>query len=241
MAAEFSNVYDDPERAAAYASLEFPGTYYLAYRDLPGMIAQHVRGTSALDFGCGAGRSTRFLRDLGFETVGVDISVPMLERARARDPAGDYRLISNGHLDAVGDRVFDLVLAAFTFDNVTTADKLRIFPSLRRRLAPHGRFINLVSAPAIYVHEWVSFSTQRFPTNRSARSGDTVLIEIRESKDQRPVSDVLCTDGDYHDIFERAALEPVAVHRPLGYPHEPYPWSTELTISPWAIYVLQPQ
>ena len=27
----FSNVYDDTERAKAYAALEFPGTYYLAY------------------------------------------------------------------------------------------------------------------------------------------------------------------------------------------------------------------
>ncbi len=35
MPAEFSNVYDDQARAQAYAELEFPGTYFLAYRDLP--------------------------------------------------------------------------------------------------------------------------------------------------------------------------------------------------------------
>ena len=49
----FSNVYDDTERAKAYAALEFPGTYYLAYRDLPAIIsqyvAQHVSGREALD------------------------------------------------------------------------------------------------------------------------------------------------------------------------------------------------
>ena len=49
----FSNVYDDTERAKAYAALEFPGTYYLAYRDLPAIIAQYVAGREALDFGCG--------------------------------------------------------------------------------------------------------------------------------------------------------------------------------------------
>ncbi len=73
-AASFPNVYDDPERAAAYARLEFPGTYYLAFRDLPPIIAEHVRGRTALDFGCGAGRSTRFLKGLGFDAIGVDIS-----------------------------------------------------------------------------------------------------------------------------------------------------------------------
>jgi hypothetical protein len=43
----FSNVYDDDERAQAYARLEFPGTYYLAFRDLPALIAEHVRGRAA--------------------------------------------------------------------------------------------------------------------------------------------------------------------------------------------------
>jgi hypothetical protein len=29
------NTYEDTMRASAYAELEFPGTYYLAYRDFP--------------------------------------------------------------------------------------------------------------------------------------------------------------------------------------------------------------
>jgi hypothetical protein len=66
----FSNVYDDEARSLAYATLEFPGMYFLAFRDLPSIIGEHVLGTKALDFGCGAGRSTRFLRGLGFEVVG---------------------------------------------------------------------------------------------------------------------------------------------------------------------------
>ena len=89
MSSEFFNVYDDRARASAYAALEFPGTYYLAYRDLPTIIGEHVRGRKAVDFGCGAGRSTRFLRMLGFDAVGVDIcrvgSVPratMVEQIR---------------------------------------------------------------------------------------------------------------------------------------------------------------
>jgi len=55
-------VYDDRVRSETYASLEVPGTYHLAHRDLPAIIDKHVHGTHALDFGCGMERSTQFLR-----------------------------------------------------------------------------------------------------------------------------------------------------------------------------------
>ena len=67
----FYNVYDDEQRANVYAELGFPSTYYLAFRDLPTIFTEHVRGRRALDFGCGTGRSTRFLRGLGFEVFGL--------------------------------------------------------------------------------------------------------------------------------------------------------------------------
>jgi len=96
MKEEFSNVYDDKTRADAYAKLELPGTYYLAYRDLPAIIGGHVQGRTAMDFGCGTGRSTRLLRELGFDAVGVDIAEHMLARAREADPQGEYRLVPDG-------------------------------------------------------------------------------------------------------------------------------------------------
>jgi SAM-dependent methyltransferase len=159
----FSNVYDDQARSEAYATLEFPGTYYLAYRDLPVIISEHVLDRKAIDFGCGAGRSTRFLRELGFEVVGVDVSGPMLDRARDRDPQGDYRLVSDDDLGALAAGAYDLVLSAFTFDNIPTIErKVRLFQGLKRLLSAGGRMVNLVSSPEIYVNEWASFSTKDF-------------------------------------------------------------------------------
>src|ERR1035438_923784 len=92
----FVNCYDNATRADACSKLEFANTYHLAFRDLPEIFRAHVKGTAALDFGCGTGRSTRFLRELGFDPVGVDISEEMIFRARERDPQGDYRLIVKG-------------------------------------------------------------------------------------------------------------------------------------------------
>ena len=105
----FRNTYEDANYAAAYAAMEFPGTYALAFRDLPEILARHVRGRRALDFGCGAGRSTRFLSRLGFDAVGVDISPEMIRLAREADPAGAYRLNRDGEVAGSQEGVFDVV------------------------------------------------------------------------------------------------------------------------------------
>jgi SAM-dependent methyltransferase len=240
MATEFNNVYDDALRADAYARLEFPGTYYLAYRDLPGMISEHVAGRKALDFGCGTGRSTRFLKEIGFEAVGCDIAPDMLARARAIDPGGDYRLTGDDSLRGLEGEAFDLILAVFTFDNIPTAEKkVALLGQLAGLLAPQGRLVNLVSSPEIYVHEWASFTTKVFPENRRAESGDRVRIIIKDIDDRRPVEDVLWTDGAYREIYRHVGLEVVRMHKPLADASEPYEWISETEIAPWVIYVLK--
>ena len=40
----FENSYSDRERAESYARLEFTGTYFLAYRDIPAIIETHASG-----------------------------------------------------------------------------------------------------------------------------------------------------------------------------------------------------
>lgn len=236
----FSNSYEDANRAEAYAKLEFPGTYYLAYRDLPAIIVEHVKGKRALDFGCGAGRSTRFLERLGFETVGVDISEDMLKKARERDSGGDYRLIEEGDFSQFRDGTFDLVLSAFTFDNVPTLKKkARDFREIRRLLKSEGRMVNLVSSPEIYTHEWASFSTKDFPENKHAKSGDKVRIIQMDLEDKRPVVDVVWTDESYQMVYKAAGLAVVKKYEPLAKEDEPYRWVNETKIAPWVVYVLK--
>jgi SAM-dependent methyltransferase len=234
-----ANSYDDALRASAYAKLEFPGTYYLAYRDLPDLLAEHVRGTRALDFGCGSGRSTRFLKRLGFETVGVDIAEDMIRIARSLDAEGDYRLIEPGALGLLPPRAWDVALSAFALDNVPANAKAGLLRDLAERLAPGGVLVNLVSSPEIYVHEWLSFSTKDYPENGRAKSGDRVRIVITDIADHRPVEDVVCSDEDYRSLYARAGLQLLAAHRPLGRAGEPYAWVNETRIPPWVIYILR--
>lgn len=236
----FSNAYEDARRAAAYDQLGFPGTYSLAYRDIPRLIREHVRGRRAVDFGCGTGRSTRFLGELGFDAVGIDVAAEMVAQARKRDPRGDYRVVPRGGPFGLPDGAFDLVFSSFTFDNVPGEEKPGLFERLRRLLAPGGRLVNLVCTPEVYTREWASFTTKAFPENLGARSGDVVRVVTTDHPDARPVDDVLCTDEEYRAAFLRAGLDVVLVLRPLARGDEPIRWASETEVPPCAIYVLAP-
>jgi SAM-dependent methyltransferase len=236
----FANVYEDEERARAYATLQFPGTYYLAFRDLPALIRRYNHDVRrALDFGCGTGRSTRFLRNLRLEVIGADISQAMLNQARSLDPSGEYYLVRGSIVGELAPGSFDVILAAFTFDNIPTdeakADALR---GLRTLLAPDGSLFLVVSSPAIYVNEWASFSTRDFPENRQALDGDRVRIVMLDVLDRRPVEDVVCADAHYRRLFESAGLALLDVQSPLATGQEATRWVSETSTSPWTIYVL---
>ena len=235
----FANVYDDPERAAAYATLDYPGTYGLAFRDLPEIIAKHVTGRRALDFGCGAGRSTRFLKRLGFDVVGVDIARHMVELAIEADPEGTYACVDNSRIPLEPGSL-DLVLCAFSFDNIPGSQRSGILSDLGRLLRPAGRIILLGSTPEIYWHEWASFTTAAFPENRQARSGEPVRIVMKDVADSRPVIDLLWRHEDYLSQFAAARLDVLDIVRPLGRAEEPYAWISETSVPPWVIYVLAP-
>jgi SAM-dependent methyltransferase len=237
---EFANLYEDAQRAEAYAKLEFPGTYYLAYRDLPEIIFRHVKGRKAIDFGCGTGRSTRFLQKLGFDTIGVDIAEDMIKKARQIDPEGDYRLIKDGDFSQFEEGVYDLILSAFTFDNIPTEKmKVELFNKLRGLLKSEGCIVNLVSSPEIYVNEWASFSTKNFPENKQARCGDKVKIIVTAIDDKRPVEDIIWPDKDYRETYKKACLKLIETYKPLAREDEPFKWVNETKIAPWVIYVLR--
>jgi len=67
-----------------------------------------------LDVGCGAGRNANPLAELGFDVVGLDLSMPMLQAAMARPRRMGARLaLAQAAMDhlPVPDRTCDLVIA----------------------------------------------------------------------------------------------------------------------------------
>jgi ubiquinone/menaquinone biosynthesis C-methylase UbiE len=237
---KFSNVYEDTKRAEAYSKLKFEKTYYLAYRDLPKIISQYSSGKNALDFGCGTGRSTRFIQTLGYKTMGIDISEEMITIARQLDPKEEYCRIDDGDFSRFSSSSFDLILSAFTFDNIPTMDKkIRLFNGLSTLLTQNGTIINLVSSPDIYTHEWASFTTKDFPENAKAKTGDIVRIITTDIADTRPCYDIFWSEEDYTTVYLKANLRIIKKYKPVATGNEPYQWINETRIAPWTIYVLK--
>lgn len=236
---EFENSWGNRTRAESYAKLEFPNTYYLAYRDLPEILDRHVTGKEAVDFGCGTGRSSRFLKQLGFNVTGIDISDDMLEIARRFDTSGDYRLVRNACYSDLGNAKYDLVQSIFTFDNIPGWDnRINILSALRDLLKPGGKMICLDSTPELYINEWASFSTKDFPGNANAKTGDIVHDIMLDVDDRRPVEDIFWTIPDYYETFRLSGFRLDASYKPLGKITEPYSWISETSIAPWVIFVL---
>lgn len=160
----------------------------------------------------------------------------MLEKARLADPEGTYV----ADFAELGEKKFDLILAAFPFDNIPGADyRASLLRELGQRLSSSGRVILLGSTAEIYWHEWVSFTTEAFPENRDAKSGETVHIIMKDVADSRPVVDVIWFAEDYERSFEKAELELVAHYHPLGRDSDPFEWVSETSVAPWFIYVLK--
>lgn len=230
--------HDYEKHAGDFAELEMQGTQYLAFRDI-GTLIQEYAGpvTSVLDYGCGAGRSTRFLKRLGFNAVGADVSGDMLEQARSKDGAGEYHHIPSGHLP-FEDATFDLIFASFVFLEVSRLEEIeRILREMKRVLRNDGTIIFVTASTEATQGNWVSLS-YAFPENdKPLQSGDTVKLLIQGI--DVVLFDYFWTEEDYIGAAERAGLSLAKLHKPLGSPDDSIEWRDETKISPTAIYVLR--
>jgi SAM-dependent methyltransferase len=92
----------------------------------------------AIDIGCGEGRFCRMLKEAGVDAVGVDPTVALIEEAKRRDPAGDYRI---GRAEGLGfpDASFDLAVSYLALIDIAEAEKA--IAEMARVLKPGGAAI----------------------------------------------------------------------------------------------------
>jgi ubiquinone/menaquinone biosynthesis C-methylase UbiE len=126
--------------------------------EVHGLLAD-VQGRVALDAACGTGRHSAYLRERGFDVIGVDSSRPMLAVAESKVPDGDFRLADLAALP-VDDEAVDLVVCSLALTHVERLEP--VIAELARVTRPGGSVILSDIHPTL-----VSFGgAALFPTDR---------------------------------------------------------------------------
>ncbi len=99
-----------------------------------------VEGRSVIDIGCGEGRFCRLLSGRGATVTGVDLTKPLIARARALGQEGETYLVGDAaDLAGVKDASFDLAVSYIVL--VDLLDYRRAIEAAYRVLSPGGRFV----------------------------------------------------------------------------------------------------
>lgn len=102
----WSACYDDPRNPIV--ALEQPAVWSLLERTAPG---------AALDVGCGSGRHSRRLVELGHDVVGIDVTPEMLSLARRNVPQATFIEAEMREMP-VGDERFNLVVCGLALSHL---------------------------------------------------------------------------------------------------------------------------
>lgn len=219
------------DQASAYSRSEFQNTYYLGYRDIPDILKMFCQKGISLDYGCGTGRSTRFLKQLGFSSIGVDISEEMLCKAHEMDPSGVYKHIQSGKIP-YPDQSFDLVFSCFVFLTVPKYSELKeIFSEIKRVLKPGGTFVFVTGSKYLYYKKYISYDVCP-----RMNLGTEEEIEVSLKDLGVAFKNYFYSDKDYRSLIETAGLRLVQYHEPMGLESDGISWEDEKLFGPYLIY-----
>lgn len=246
MSSRITNNYD--LNAEIYAKLPLEGagtTGYLAFRDVLKLLCKYIKmpellSLNTLDYGCGVGRSSRFLKTcLGFKQVlGVDVSAKMIEIARQIDPHGDYQLIESAQIP-LAENTMDFVFSSFVVVEVATQEEIAaIFREIQRVLKVGGIFMLITTSENFFNPEyhWLSYKFHH-PKQHNLKSGSLAQFEVVSYN--LTLKDYYWTKEDIMNIAQSAALTLVESHQPLGCSQDGISWKSETLASPYTLFIFK--
>ena len=212
----------------------FGRTDYLVTKELPNMIRSNIRIDRVLDFGCGAGLSTRFIKSLGYHCVGVDVNDEMISLAKKNDPSGEYiKTESQGILPFINS-YFDAVISVFVlFEIPSIKSMVYSFKEINRVLNDGGIFIAITGSEELYKRNWLSLDAN-FPENKGCNSGDICKIKLLHV--DLVVEDYYWTDNDYYYVANQSGFQITKKLFPIGTLQDGIKWKDETKYAPFVFY-----
>lgn len=226
------------ELADAYSIFEITGTSFLAFKNIPELIEKYVHGTTALDFGCGCGRSTRFLFSLGLNPIGVDNCPYFIKKAKQTSDGLKYILTKDGKIP-FQDGQFDLVFSSFVLLMISSKKELlKTCQELCRVMKKDATCIIITGSHHMHSpkRKWVSYDTN-FPENDKMSRGSPVKLKIKETN--AIFQDYNWYDQDYQTALKKAGFKIIEKLTPIAPESKEKLWLSENKFSPFFIYVVK--
>jgi len=219
--------------AELYGSLGIAGTTYQIGFDAVAELLGDITGKTFLDFGCGAGRSARFLKALGARHVyGVDHDQDMIGQALSQDLHGVTFLLIDGPIPLPDASVDGAVSMNVFIEIRTPAAMRRTCAEIARTLRPDAPFVLESSNPLAFGHTFRSYS---YPHPGPLQSGDTTPCIVTTPGGQFVIQDTYWTEDDYVNAIEQAGLTVTTIGYPR--PRDPAAWSTDEASIPPGIVI----
>ena len=213
------------------------GTGLLAFKGLNKVLSKEKKGINALDFGCGIGRSSRFLKRRGYNVHGVDISKKLLSQARKKNDGIEYIHLSD-LTNKERPHQYNLILLSFVLMEIPSKDEITdILIKLKKFLTKNGEIIIITASNNFYTSNWLSIDTN-YLQNKQALSGDVVKVYLRDYNLE--INDYLWLEQDCESCFEKADLNVINKTALLGSNDDNKNWKDEYVKSPFIIYTLTP-
>ena len=229
------NLLDTSELNKDFSLYRQGRTDYLLTRELPVILEKHDRSKRILDYGCGAGLSTRFLKSLGLNVVGVDISKAVLDLARKNDLNGHYLQINEQNDLPFNKSEFKIVVSTFVLFAIPTLNEIiAVFKRINRVLDKDGVFIAVTGSTEMYKRDWLSLEVKQFPQNNNPKSGDACKIKLTEV--DLVLEDYFWTDEDYEQVAKQSNFVIANKTYPLGKDEDGIAWKDEKKFPPYVFY-----
>ncbi|MBN1440046.1 MAG: methyltransferase domain-containing protein [Anaerolineales bacterium] len=254
----FQRVDFTHQSAAEYAGIGLVGTYLLAAQCVwQKLMPLRMEIGTLVDFGCGAGKSTRAasrcVRPRG-TAVGVDISAEMVAQAtkvtaesKAALPEVEfvYKQIQCEHgreVIPLPDGAADAATTTMVLQEMQTEEQLQNAVSEIGRISKKGGwFAAVCDNDAIACEEYTAFTYAPFPENRTrsdnyVKSRSTVSNIVWE-KDRFWSREILARCIERAGFRIRSIDYPLADPKTPPFPDDPaIPWKDELTFSPLMVF-----
>ena len=196
------------------------------------MLEPHIVGAKVLDVGCGEGYCARKVKDMGAAfIVGSDISEEMVKcaadvaKSQGKDAQSKFHYYAASstnlleglekernkkELDSIIPKEFDVAMAVFLFNYLTTDEMLETMRQVHAALKPGGMLVFSVPHPSmIYCHDEDAIFRLESNGKGYFSSRNQKILGIISTIDGKKLNimSVHKTVGDYFEAIQKAGFE----------------------------------